>query len=85
MVLLTSTIEKERESALLDSHALQVTQNLWACEQTLHGVIEGIAKDKILVRFLQLDKADPSREFSFVIDVSSRLYKGLSGFILGAT
>jgi kinetochore protein Spc25, fungi type len=74
--------EKERESALLDSHALQISQQLQACERTLHGVIEGIAKDQILVRFSHIDKSDLRREFSFVIDVSNRQYKGMFEFVI---
>jgi kinetochore protein Spc25, fungi type len=70
-------VEKERESSLLNAQASQVSQSLRACEENLHGVIEGIAKDQILVRFSHIDKSNLKREFSFVIDVSSRVYRGL--------
>jgi kinetochore protein Spc25 len=42
----------------------------------LHGVIEGIAYDQILIRFTHIDPSDLDREFSLVIDVSSKAYKG---------
>lgn len=42
----------------------------------LHGVIEGIAIDLVLVRFTHIDPSDLDREFSFVIDTSNRIYKG---------
>jgi kinetochore protein Spc25, fungi type len=40
-------------------------------------VVEGIEKDRLLVRFTHIAKFDLEREFSFVLDVSNRLYKGL--------
>lgn len=42
----------------------------------LHGVIEGIADDQILVRFTHIDPSDLDSEFSLVIDVSNKTYKG---------
>lgn len=39
-------------------------------------MVEGIEKDQLLVRFSQVDPFDLNREFSFVIDVSDRIYKG---------
>lgn len=42
----------------------------------LHGVIEGIADDQILIRFTHIDPSDPGREFSLVMDVSNKTYKG---------
>jgi kinetochore protein Spc25 len=39
-------------------------------------VVEGIEKDQLLVRFCQVDPSDSECEFSFVIDVSDRMYKG---------
>ncbi|CCM04798.1 uncharacterized protein FIBRA_06991 [Fibroporia radiculosa] len=67
--------ERSRERALLDSHAAQVAPELADCERWLQCHIEGIDKDKILIRFLRLDAADSTREFSLVVDVSNRSYK----------
>jgi len=39
-------------------------------------VIEGIEKDRLLVRFWKTDRSDGDREVSFVVDVSSEVYKG---------
>lgn len=69
--------EKEREENLLRSRAQEVHHKLRACEETLHGVIEGIADDQILVRFTHIDPSDLDREFSLVIDVSNKIYKGM--------
>ena len=68
--------EKEREENLLRSRAQEVNYKLRACEEMLHGVIEGIADDQILVRFTHIDPSDLDREFSLVIDVSNKTYKG---------
>lgn len=70
--------EKEREENLLRSHAQEVNYKLRACEEMLHGVIEGIADDQILVRFTHIDPSDLDREFTLVIDVSNKIYKGES-------
>ncbi|KAI9063775.1 hypothetical protein FKP32DRAFT_1592186 [Trametes sanguinea] len=67
--------ERKREQSILHTHASRALPALTACEATLKCAIEGIDKDKILVRFTHVDPADLNREFSFVIDVSSRLYK----------
>jgi kinetochore protein Spc25 len=69
--------EKEHEENLLRSRAQEVNYKLRACEEMLHGVIEGIADDQILVRFTHIDPSDLDREFSVVIDVSSKTYKGV--------
>ena len=68
--------EKEREENLLRSRAQEVNYKLRACEEMLHGVIEGIADDQVLVRFTHIDPSDLDREFSVVIDVSNKTYKG---------
>lgn len=70
--------EKEREENILRSRAQEVHYKLRACEEVLHGVIEGIADDQILVRFTHIDPSDLNREFSIVIDVSNKTYKGES-------
>lgn len=73
---LTRLQEKEREESILRSRAQEVNHKLRACEEILHGVIEGIADDQILIRFTHIDPSDLGREFSLVIDVSSKTYKG---------
>ena len=72
----TGLLEKEREENLLCSRGQEVHYKLRACEDMLHGVIEGIADDQVLVRFTHIDPSDPDREFSFVVDVSNKTYKG---------
>lgn len=42
-------------------------------------MVEGIEKDQLLVRYCNVDSSEPEREFSFVIDVSDRVYKGKCG------
>ncbi|KAH8101509.1 chromosome segregation protein Spc25-domain-containing protein [Cristinia sonorae] len=67
--------ERNRERTILNGYASQVSPELLELERRLQCYIEGIDKDKILVRFSHVDPHDTSREFSFVIDVSSRAYK----------
>ncbi|KAF9817449.1 hypothetical protein IEO21_03406 [Rhodonia placenta] len=67
--------ERERERLLLESHAAKIAPELVHCADRLQCQIEGVDKDKILIRFLQLDTHNSNREFSLVLDVSSRSYK----------
>ncbi|KAI0742224.1 chromosome segregation protein Spc25-domain-containing protein [Daedaleopsis nitida] len=67
--------ERKREQSILSKHAARTSPELAACEARLKCAIEGIDKDKILVRFTHLDPDDLAREFSFVLDVSARSYK----------
>ena len=69
-------VERRREQSILAEHASRTHPELTACEAVLKCAIEGIDKDKILIRFTHIDPADLTREFSIVIDVSARLYKG---------
>lgn len=68
--------ERERERSILHAHASRTAPELTECEFRLRTVIEGIDKDKILVRFTHVDPSDPQRECSIVIDVSGESYKG---------
>ncbi|KAI0075903.1 hypothetical protein K474DRAFT_1663663 [Panus rudis PR-1116 ss-1] len=67
--------ERERERSLLNKHAARTSPELAECARRTQCAIEGIDKDKILIRFTHVDKTDLNREFSFVLDVSSRDYK----------
>jgi len=58
--------------------AAYASPELRTCEQRLRCIVEGIEKDQLLVRFSHLDKSDLEREFSFVLDVSSRAYRVLT-------
>ena len=46
------------------------------CEWRLSCVIEGVEKDRLLVRFSRIDSTEIDREASFVIDLSNQMYKG---------
>ena len=70
----------------MESHASRTSPELTECEFRLRTVIEGIDKDKILVRFTHIDPSDPQREYSAVIDVSGDAYKGMPvAFMLDIT
>ena len=69
--------EKNKERSTLSSHATDISPALNVCEQRLHCIVEGIEKDRLLIRFSHLDTFHPEREFSFVVDLSTRSYKGL--------
>ncbi|KAH7911839.1 chromosome segregation protein Spc25-domain-containing protein [Hygrophoropsis aurantiaca] len=64
-----------RELWTLNFHASKSFPELTACQRRLQCVIEGVEKDLLLVRFSHIDEADVDREFSFVLDVSSRSYR----------
>lgn len=70
--------EKQKERSTLGTHATHVFPDLDAYERRLACVIEGIEKDQLLVRFTRIDNANPDREFSFVIDISTQFYKSES-------
>ncbi|RDX46514.1 hypothetical protein OH76DRAFT_1406821 [Lentinus brumalis] len=67
--------ERKREESILNAHASRTHPEVAACEDRLKCAIEGIDKDKILVRFSHIDPDDRKAEFTFVLDVSSRAYK----------
>ncbi|KAI0727637.1 chromosome segregation protein Spc25-domain-containing protein [Fomitopsis betulina] len=67
--------ERSREENLLNSHAARMAPELSESEAKLQCVVEGIEKDKLLVRFLDLDPGNREKECNLVIDVSSRSYK----------
>lgn len=73
---LISPAERSQEHSILENHAARTYPELGGLETHLCCAIEGIDKDKILIRFTHIDHDDPRREFSVVIDVSSRVYKG---------
>ncbi|KAF8224037.1 hypothetical protein L208DRAFT_1313683 [Tricholoma matsutake] len=70
--------EKNKERSTLNLQSSYVSPELSACEQRLSCVVEGIEKDQLLVRYCNVDSSEPEREFSFVIDVSDRVYKVLT-------
>ena len=69
-------IEKNKELSILSRHSSCVPPELRVCEQRLSCVIEGVEKDRLLVRFSRIDSTEIGREASFVIDLSSQMYKG---------
>ncbi|RDB24638.1 putative kinetochore protein SPC25 [Hypsizygus marmoreus] len=74
---ITSNLRRERnkERSTLHTHASHISPELTACESHLFCIVEGIEKDQLLVRFSDVSASDPEREFSFVIDVSDRVFK----------
>lgn len=71
------SVEKDRERQTLEVHAAPTGPELNACETRLRCHIEGIEKDRLLIRFTHIDKIDIDREFSFVLDVASRSNQGM--------
>ena len=78
----TPHAERKREQNILNTHAASLSPAVAACEAHLKCAIEGIDRDKILVRFTHLDPADLAREFSLVLDVAASVYKGVSCLFL---
>lgn len=71
-----SVTDKQKEQATLASFGSRVTPTVDILQSKLGCVIEGVEKDQILVRFTLIDKTDPEREFTFVLDVSGSSYRG---------
>ncbi|THH10896.1 hypothetical protein EW145_g1029 [Phellinidium pouzarii] len=67
--------DKHKYMTVLDTHASRVSPELQDCEARLQFVLEGVGQDKLLFRFMHIDPIEPQREFSIVVDASSRLYK----------
>ena len=68
--------EKNKELSILSCHSSCVPPELRVCERRLSCVIEGVEKDRLLVRFSRIDSTEIDREASFVIDLSGQLYQG---------
>ncbi|KAH8118138.1 chromosome segregation protein Spc25-domain-containing protein [Phellopilus nigrolimitatus] len=66
---------KRKDMTTLDTNASRVSPELRECEARLQFALEGVERDKLLIRFMQIDPAEPQREFSIVIDTSARVYK----------
>jgi Chromosome segregation protein Spc25 len=69
--------EKKKERSTLGKYAARVSPELEAYERRLCCILEGIEKNRILVRFSHIDRSEPEREFSFVFDISTKVYKGV--------
>ncbi|KAF9480912.1 hypothetical protein BDN70DRAFT_876932 [Pholiota conissans] len=67
--------EKNKERSILSSHASHISPQTQTCEERLACRIEGIEKDRLLIRFARLDPSDPEREASFVIDIATQTFK----------
>ncbi|CED83790.1 kinetochore protein fungi type [Phaffia rhodozyma] len=52
-----------------------ISRDLRTLENALGFKVEGVDTDKLLIRFTNLSPDDPSKVFSLLIDLSSRLYK----------
>ncbi|KAI0683106.1 chromosome segregation protein Spc25-domain-containing protein, partial [Cytidiella melzeri] len=74
-VVLDLRRERDRERSILETYASRTAPELLECERGLQCCVEGIEKDKVLLRFTHIDKGNLDREFSVVIDVSSSVYK----------
>ncbi|PPR02258.1 hypothetical protein CVT24_011607 [Panaeolus cyanescens] len=70
--------EKDKERSLLSTHASKAPLELRACEKYLGCAIEGVDMNKLLIVFSNLDPAEPHREASFVLDLSTTTYKVLT-------
>ncbi|KAF8180408.1 chromosome segregation protein Spc25-domain-containing protein [Pholiota molesta] len=67
--------EKNKERSTLSSYASHVPPQSQTCEERLACKIEGVERDRLLVRFARLDPTDPEREASFVIDIATQTFK----------
>jgi len=70
--------EREMEKKTLAENAALLSAELRACERALGCVIEGVGPDQLLIRYSLKTGEGPTREVSFVLDVSSTSYKVLT-------
>ncbi|KAJ6544761.1 chromosome segregation protein Spc25-domain-containing protein [Mycena vulgaris] len=70
--------EKRKEREHLSFLAACSISDADALQSRLSCVVEGVAKDQLLVRMANIDPVDPDREFTFVLDVSGSSYKVLT-------
>ncbi|KAF5357576.1 hypothetical protein D9758_007454 [Tetrapyrgos nigripes] len=69
--------ERNKEHTTLTGHASNLSPEVEMLEKVLACVIEGVESNQLLIRFTRIDESDLDREFSFILDVSSRSYKVL--------
>jgi len=72
-----TSAERYNERTTLKRHASNLTPEVEVLETALGCVIEGLENNQLLVRFTRVDESRLNREFSFILDVSTRSYKGL--------
>ncbi|KAJ7097575.1 chromosome segregation protein Spc25-domain-containing protein [Mycena epipterygia] len=70
--------EKMKEREYLGSLAARNSSEVASLEARLSCVVEGVDEDQLLVRMSKIHPSDPSREFTFVLDVSGASYKVLT-------
>jgi kinetochore protein Spc25 len=80
-------VQKRTKNAQPYTHASHLFLELQSCEHQLAWTLEAVQLYGFLIRSFALDPADPQRDASFVLDVSSQNYKGkswieLRGFVL---
>lgn len=73
--------ERLRENTTLHQRAASVSPELQACQDLLSFAIEGVSAGNLQFRFTNIDKHDPGREFSLVLDVSDADYRGELSFV----
>ncbi|WVR07494.1 hypothetical protein IAU60_004536 [Kwoniella sp. DSM 27419] len=66
--------ERERQGKVLDDMRDRDEVELRELEEVVGLKIEGIKADLLMLRFTLLDPADPTREFSILVDVSKQDY-----------
>ncbi|CAE6464387.1 unnamed protein product [Rhizoctonia solani] len=76
-------LEKSQDLAKLEHQVALNEPEARALSDLLKWTVEGVQRDVLLIKFTHIDKSDWAREFSFVVDLSERTYKGVfKGFVL---
>jgi kinetochore protein Spc25 len=70
-------IEKEKERTTLSSLATRLSPELESLEHRICCVVEGVDESQLLFRLSRVDPTDPTRELTFVLDLSTSSYKGV--------
>ncbi|OCF76175.1 kinetochore protein Spc25 [Kwoniella mangroviensis CBS 8886] len=70
----TERTEKDRQKSRLNEMRKRDERELIELEENVGFTVNGIRPDLLMMRFTLLDHRDPTREFSFLIDISKQGY-----------
>lgn len=66
----------DKERATLGSFSSHIPPQSQSCEQLLGCSVEGVERDRLLIRFSHLEPSDPEKEATMVLDTATDVYKG---------
>ncbi|CAE6459438.1 unnamed protein product [Rhizoctonia solani] len=70
-------LEKSQDLAKLEHQVALNEPEAQSLSDLLKWTVEGVQRDVLRIKFTHIDESDWAREFSFVVDLSERTYKGV--------